>query len=208
MIFGLAGRAGSGKDSVAEVLRSSYGIVPMKFAQPLYEMVAVMVGCTVESLQDRTLKEIPIPAIGKSPRELLQSIGTEWGRTFVGDDVWIKSMASRSLPLRGQGISIVITDVRFDNEADWIRRTGGAVWEVARPRHDTGCVGHAAHHASEAGIDSLLIDRTIVNDGSLGDLADAVHRAVTAPWSGSPRSGRAARKGFRSRSDQGCRSVE
>lgn len=185
MIFGLTGRAGSGKDSVAEILRRLYdGVVPMKFAQPLYEMVSAMTGMPVEYLQDRNLKEATIPGLGKSPRELLQSIGTEWGRKFIGDDVWIRSLEARSLLLREQGYSIVVTDVRFDNEAEWIRHHGGVVWNVVRPHHDTGCVGAAAHHASECGVDPRLIERVVVNDGTLLDLEREVEKALAAPWCG------------------------
>lgn len=180
MIFGLTGRAGAGKDSVADYLEQ-YGVCRCKLATPLYEMVSAMTGLTVEQLMDRNLKERPIPGIGKSPRQLLQSIGTDWGRAKVGDDVWIKSLDARTRQLRGMGYSIVITDVRFDNEAQWVRDNGGAVWEVVRPHHDTGCIGEAVHHASEAGIDPLLVDRTIVNDGTLKDLGDAVAEAALGP---------------------------
>lgn len=182
MIFGLTGRAGAGKDSVADILEE-YGIVRVKLATPLYEMVSAMTGMPVEHLMDRCMKEQPIPGIGKSPRQLLQSIGTDWGRAFVGDDVWIKSLDARTRGLRYNGLSIVITDIRFDNEAQWVREQGGAVWEVVRPHHDTGCVGEAVHHASEAGIDPLLVDRVIANDGTLSDLNDAVEEALAAPHS-------------------------
>lgn len=183
MIIGLTGRAGAGKDSVAEILVDTAGVVPVKLATPLYEMVSAMTGLPVDQLMDRCMKEHPIPGIGKSPRQLLQSIGTDWGRAFIGDDVWIKSLEARTAGLRQCGWSIVVTDVRFDNEAQWVRDNGGAVWEVVRPHHDTGCVGEAVHHASEAGIDPLLVDRVIANDGTLEDLEAQVAEAMTAPHS-------------------------
>ena len=70
MIFGLTGRAGAGKDSVADVLEG-FGIVRVKLATPLYEMVSAMTGLPVEYMMDRCMKEQPIPGIGKSPRQLL-----------------------------------------------------------------------------------------------------------------------------------------
>lgn len=182
MIFGLTGRAGAGKDTVARFL-AEYGVIPCKLATPLYDMVSAMTGLPVDHLMDRCVKEQPIPGIGKSPRQLLQSIGTDWGRKFVGDDVWIRSLDARTRAIRCQGYSIVITDVRFDNEAQWVRQQGGAVWEVVRPHHDTGCVGEAVHHASESGIDPLLVDRVIANDGNLDDLSEAVRNAVACPHS-------------------------
>jgi hypothetical protein len=110
-------------------------------------------------------------AVGKSPRELLQSLGTEWGRAMVADDIWIR------LALQRAGQRTVISDVRFDNEAAAIRATGGVVWRVVRP--DVGCLdASTAQHSSERGISPELIDAQIVNDCSLAALAARVDAAL------------------------------
>ncbi|HHK4489771.1 TPA: deoxynucleotide monophosphate kinase, partial [Pseudomonas aeruginosa] len=64
-----------------------------------------------------------------------------------------------------QAQGFVISDVRFDNEADWIRAKGGVV--VHLHRQDTAEV---AAHSSESGITAGAHDLFISNDGSLNDL--------------------------------------
>lgn len=173
MLIGICGAAGCGKDAAASVLIRERGYTLHKFAGPLYEMVSVMTGLSVEDLMDRKIKEKPLAGFGgKSPRQILQTLGTDWGRSMVASDVWIQSVAARARPLLEAGKGVVITDLRFDNEADWIRSEGGEVWRVERvvPR-DVACL---SPHTSEAGVDDARIDRTIRNDGTLEDLRRAV----------------------------------
>lgn len=173
MLIGICGAAGSGKDEVASVLIEEFGYIRNKFADPLYEMAAAMTGYTVSQLQDRRLKEKPIGWLdGKTPRQLLQTLGTDWGREMVCSDVWIRSVQKRVERALEDGRFSVITDLRFDNEADWIHKMGGEVWQVCRevPR-EVACL---ADHKSEAGIASQHVDRVVVNAGTLDDLRDTV----------------------------------
>lgn len=169
MLIGICGAAGSGKDEVASVLVEKFGYIRNKFADPLYEMVAAMTGYTVSQLQDRRLKEKPIGWLdSKTPRQLLQTLGTDWGRTLVHSEVWIRSVQRRVERAREDGRHSVITDLRFDNEAEWVRACGGVVWRVERDvPTDVACL---TPHSSESGVKDGLIDRTIVNDGTLEDL--------------------------------------
>jgi hypothetical protein len=48
-----------------------------------------MLGLKDEHFFDRQLKETPLPVIGKSPREIMQTLGTEWGRRLVNPDLWV-----------------------------------------------------------------------------------------------------------------------
>jgi predicted kinase len=182
MLIGLCGAAGSGKDTVAAILREKAAFYRVAFAEPLYQMVAVVTGLMPEDLQDREVKEAVIPWLGKSPRQMLQSLGTEWGRSMVKDSVWIDLATRRIEQLQASGRSVVVTDVRFENEAEAIRSLGGELWRVVRP---AGCVAsEAMRHSSEAGLSAGLIDREIANTGSLGDLANAVDLALRAAPAG------------------------
>lgn len=167
MLIGLCGPAGAGKNTVASVL----GWRQVAFADPLYRMISAMTGLPVERLQDRSLKERPIEWVGKSPRQLLQTLGTEWGRGLVSDDVWVKATMHEIQPWLSAGENVAITDVRFNNEAEAIRAVGGRIIRVAR---GVFLAGDAASHVSEAGISPLLVDAEIDNSGSLDDLRDAV----------------------------------
>lgn len=182
MIIGLAGAAGCGKSTVAEHLRIKHKFFDVALADPLYDMVAAMTGMLKDDLKRRDQKEAPIDWVGKSPRQLLQLLGTEFGRSILGDDIWIRRLM-RSIDATTDAMGrywgrpvdchFAVADVRFDNEAAAIRDRGGQVWLVERP----GQAQIAGSHSSEAGVDSNLIDRVIVNSGSVRDLAAAVDEA-------------------------------
>lgn len=112
-------------------------------------------------------KEVPIPALGKSPRQLLQTLGTEWGRQLVAPNVWIV-LAHDQYRARGPGM--VITDVRFENEARWVRKNKGLVIHISRK--DAAPV---AAHSSEGGVIMADDDVIIYNDDSLEELQEKVN---------------------------------
>lgn len=168
-IIGIAGRAGAGKNTVAEMIP---GASVVGFADPLYEGLAAMLGVPEDMLRSRRNKETPLKWLGKSPRELMQTLGTEWGRGMVAQDIWLR-LAKRRIETYGG--TIVFSDVRFDNEAEWIRNQGGEVWLVERDQetHHT--------HSSEAGISPHLIDRVIDNRGTLEQTRMLVEMALPFP---------------------------
>lgn len=179
MILGLCGAAGSGKNTVADRLCRQHGWVQFGFADPVYAAVSAATGIPVPRLRDRQVKEQPIEWLGKSPRELLQTLGTEWGRNMVRDDIWVQiamRQAEKCLShLRGSG-GVVITDVRFPNEVAAIKAAGGLVWKVSRPA--TCLAGEAARHSSEAGIAYELVDAEIINASTVAALHNAVDASV------------------------------
>jgi hypothetical protein len=173
MIIGLCGAAGAGKDTVAGHLAINHGFRVLAFASPLYEAVAAITGMTVNELRDRSQKEEVIEWLGKSRRELLQLLGTEFGRGMIRDDIWIRRLMTDVVP----GKKYVITDVRFDNEAEAIREAGGVIIEVVRP--GGGCLKPgAAMHSSEAGVDRRHITATVANCGTVRELAMNVDMVI------------------------------
>jgi predicted kinase len=175
MIIGLCGLAGSGKDTAAAILCRRHGFAAVAFADPLYAAVSEITGLPLAKLKDRVAKEAALPWLGKSPRELLQTLGTEWGRQMVRDDIWIKIAMRRASEHERSGRHVAITDVRFENEAEAIRHAGGYVWRIERP--DAGLCGAAGEHSSEAGIPHHLINQVVRNVGTLDDLEEAVNAA-------------------------------
>lgn len=173
MIIGLCGAAGSGKDTVAQRLVEVHGHAKVALADPLYEAVSAITGMTVEELHDRSRKENALGWISCSPRRLLQSLGTEWGRDMIHPEIWVMSTMRRI-----EGIEdVVVTDVRFNNEAEAILARGGVVWRVEGRAADIGKA--SASHASEAGVAVKYIDWTIRNDGDLASLWEAVDAAYS-----------------------------
>lgn len=115
------------------------------------------------------------PIISFSVRHLMQRFGTEVGRNTFGKDFWV----DRALPLNGDQLkfedgristnNIVVTDVRFENEAERIIDLGGVIIEVRRPEKDDGDT-----HESESGIPEHLIQYMIMNDSDFEGLYKAV----------------------------------
>ena len=91
MLIGMCGAAGSGKDTIADIL----GFDRVAFADPLYEMVSLVTGLTPDEMRDRETKERTIDWLGQSPRQLLQTLGTEWGRGMVSESIWVDTAMRR-----------------------------------------------------------------------------------------------------------------
>lgn len=117
------------------------------------------------------LKETPLTVCnGKSARHMMQTLGTEWGRQRLGQNIWVDVALRRCSTLR----RAVVTDVRFDNEAQAIRNNGGYVIEIIREGQPSG----ADAHASEMGVSPDLIDARVYNNSSIEELQSRLIRQV------------------------------
>lgn len=211
IVVGLSGYAGAGKDAVADILVSDYGFTKMAFADPLKRMLRnldpiighdLYAGCCHECSDVPEVTEVRFSDAAKfgfgdqslkySPwaeevRALWQKFGTEVFRE-EDEDYWV-GRAEKSL-LETTAERIVFTDVRFENEAEWIYflRDGGvdnvrpgvmlqaqsSVWRIARP-------GLASYdvHPSEQMVGLLGEEVTILNIGTLEDLEEPVSIAMS-----------------------------
>jgi hypothetical protein len=180
-VIGFTGPIGSGKSLAASMVP---GAVVVGFADPIYRMVSTMTGIPVEDFRRRETKEAVIPWLGRSPRELLQTLGTDWARDRVADDVWIRLWRRRIEELAYMGVeTFAVPDVRFDNEAAAIRELGGEVWKIVR----TGFAIGTPAHRSEHGLSPWLVSRLLVNAGTADDLRAMVENfAGRVPCSTAP----------------------
>ena len=174
MLIGLTGSARCGKDTIAEELSKNYGFFKIAFADPLKQMVGALLSMKPPVLEEFKDKELAF-LDGVTPRRLLQTLGTEWGRQIIMDDIWLRFAQEKIDICRAQAFNdIVITDVRFDNEAEFIQKQGGVVFRVIRP--DAPKV-HA--HASEAGVKQTLTNGHIYNTGTLEELYELIPEWLT-----------------------------
>jgi hypothetical protein len=176
LTIGLAGYARAGKDTVAQMI-TTYGFEQRSFAAPLKNSLYALdplidvtdgVSCRVAEIVD---------AVGwenakSSPeiRQLLQRLGTEAGRKVLGQDVWVNALFTDASAGR-----IVVSDVRFPNEAAAIKARGGLVWRVQRPGTEP-----VNAHPSETAIDDWDYDGYVMNDGDIGQLEVKVKEIVSA----------------------------
>lgn len=170
MIIGLAGYAGAGKDTAGDILIQKHDYMRVAFADKIRAFI-YDINPQVGSL---TLREIvakdgwdvakQIPEV----RRLLQDTGIA-GRNLLGEDIWIweslGTVVYSEANLDASGgttgaISqkVVVTDVRFENEARFIRDFGGQVWQVVREG-----VKPINDHISETDLIGYDFDRTLTN---------------------------------------------
>lgn len=166
LLIGLAGRAGSGKSTVANYLVDHHLYIENSFAHELrWEVQDAIDNPGYRPLESESL----IMAAGNltdpwekptSPamRRLLQWWGTEYRRT-QDPHYWLKALR---LP---RGELVVISDVRFNNEAYFLRHLGGIIWRI-EGREDLS----VPMHASETEIGAIVPHQTIWNNGTLEDL--------------------------------------
>lgn len=172
-LIGITGRAGAGKDTIGYHLRRNFGYKPVAFADPIRRALVAMLDID-EMHFSHAYKEQVLPQFGKSPRQLMQTLGTEWGRNLVNPDLWLIVARGSIEQHWSQSNRVVITDVRFENEANLIREMGGVVWHVLRAASGTQ---HA--HASENGVSFQPdTDRMIDNNTSFEELFNQVDGAL------------------------------
>jgi hypothetical protein len=194
MIVGLLGFIGSGKGTAGDILKG-LGFEQVSFAKGVKDVAAEMFnwprhlleGDTEES---REWREQPdafwSKELGKpfTPRLALQLMGTEVGRDVFHKDFWVIKL--KNYMKKNYGKNFVITDVRFENEIEFIREQGGILIEVQRGKqpvwyndmvnniHDeefrTKLMEKFGIHPSEWQWVGHEIDYKIQNEGTLEDL--------------------------------------
>jgi hypothetical protein len=156
MIVGIAGPKKSGKTTLANSLAETYGLNHLSFAAPIRLFVASILGVPLDELE--RIKERPISWLdGITPRTIMQRCGTEFGRNMVHPEIWVR----RVLRLASLERGAVISDVRFQNEAQAIRRMGGVIIRVNR----AGCDPEDTH-TSESPLPDSLVDFELTNNGT------------------------------------------
>lgn len=175
LLIGLAGPARSGKSTAADHLVRNHLLEHYAFADPLRSGLMEIFNLDPDDFEGER-KEQQLPWLGRSPRELMQSMGTEWARQMVNPDVWVK-IAEQNLNYLQNSLSsvvgFVISDVRFENEAEFIRKRGGAIIHIHRP--DAPAVNA---HASEAGVLIRQDDLVARNTSCLSSLRAQIDTCV------------------------------
>jgi hypothetical protein len=195
MIIGICGFIGSGKDTVADFLVNFHEFRRESFASTLKDSVAAVFGWDRTLLEGRTAEarewreqvdpwwaeRLDMPTL--TPRWVLQYWGTEVARKSFHDDIWIASLENK---LRNSKDNIVISDCRFPNEIQAIKKAGGQIVWVQRGAlpewYDDAVSANQGHniginnmklrkiHASEWAWLGNEFDHVIDNNGTIDEL--------------------------------------
>ena len=195
MLIGVVGFIGSGKGAVGDLLEQK-GFVKDSFAKPLKDACSAMFGWPRELLEGDT--EVSRKwreehdsfwsekfGYAFTPRLALQLMGTEAGRNVFHQDIWVVSLLNRA-----KCKNVVVTDVRFKNEIDYIQQNGGIIVRVKRGEEPEW---YKLAEDAAAGLSSAIMEikdkgihqsewdwigsdfnYTIENEGSLEDLGNQI----------------------------------
>jgi len=178
MIFGITGRKGHGKDTISDILVKKYDFEKLSFADPLKRAVK-----EIFNLSDQQLYGYEKEFIDKywkvTPREILQFVGTELFRNQlknlipdVEENIWVKVLENKIKNVRG---NIVISDVRFPNEVDMIKKLNGKIIKIIRPNLENNTL---SNHISENLDTDYDYDYIIINDKGIDDLYEEIGKII------------------------------
>ena len=197
LFIGLCGLAGVGKDTVAGLLATHCGAVPIAFADALRKEIGAAYCLDLAYLTRRETKEHPITALAlnrcldsdfvqrmrtllgsaldmdapRSPRQIMQWWGTEYRRAQC-PWYWISRASATCHQAMGQGAhAIVLTDVRMANEAAMLRTYSGSLWQIKRPGY---AQASTPGHSSEVDGSAFAPDAILNNGYDIGHLQHIV----------------------------------
>jgi hypothetical protein len=176
--IGLIGKARSGKDTAALHLVRTRAYTRLAFADPLKEM-ALSIDPLIPSVERIHVRlSTLIRDVGweyaKDTYPEVRRILQHTGQTVreYDDEFWLTAMRRKLNNAEAWNLPVVVSDVRYPNEADMLRSRGFRLVRIIR---STGTAvtmreARAAMHASETALDDFAADVTITNVGSVTDL--------------------------------------
>lgn len=170
MIIGLSGYAQVGKDTVAQILVEDYGFTRIGFADtikkaayildPIITLDGMRLAHAIDKFGWDGAKQVP------EVRRILQVLGSEIGRDLIDPQLWVELTMHSVHP----DDKIVISDVRYRNEAEEIKWKHGEIWRISRIQKDTP----VNIHRSETDMDSWDFDHYVSNSATIDDLKEEI----------------------------------
>lgn len=175
-LIGVSGKKRSGKDTFFEYankISSQRGVnfENRKFADNLKKICSILSGENIDVFQDHTFYNNVINSYNLTVRELLQIVGTEVFRDSFDKNVWVKSLFNTYKPNQNW----IVTDVRFPNEANAIKKRGGILIRINRD-----LLNDEDKHESETALDDYNnFDYIISNNDSLESYRNNIIKIIT-----------------------------
>lgn len=187
MLIGLAGKKESGKSTIAEHLQNKHGFERVNIGMMIgadllslnpivgYDKYAEILERYADIYYNRGYEGAKThPRYGVEIVRLLQ----DYGKAVRGQDpdFWLRSIIRKTMDHIAHGRSVVVENIRFRNEADWLLNDGGLLFKVYRKDAPTGI---NSGHVSETDLDDYQrFTDTIVNRGTVDELQVKVDRIV------------------------------
>ncbi len=182
-LIGTRGKAGAGKDTLADYLVAKHGYTKLSFATPLKRIVCIITGWDFDFVNGattelRALRETKMhPVYNMTCRQLLQFVGTELFRNQLHPEIWVQCLVQdvqtrfESDPLS----RIIITDCRFPNETKALTKLGGMILHLKRECSQSCLQGNTAGHASEKDF-KVEGECELLNSGTVENLYQGFER--------------------------------
>lgn len=145
-----------------------------KFAGKLKNIVAELLNCCVSNLESEDFKNSKIDYLSSedkiiTPRYLLQYLGTDVLRNSINEDIHVNLLLNELKSSQNANIlAFAITDLRFRNELDAIKKHGGLT--IRLNRNEANKIVSNSQHESETALDNAQFDITIDNNGTFEEL--------------------------------------
>ena len=171
-LIGVSGKKRVGKDTFFDITDKIYKerFTRKKFADKLKHISSIITGLPIDIFYKGDYS-MYLPDWGMDIRTLQQKIGTEAFRNNVNPDTWVLALFSdfSSVDAESQWI---ITDVRFPNEVEYIKKYGGVIIRIENDNLD-----NSDTHYSETALDNYKDwDFVIKNNGTLDDYEETIRK--------------------------------
>lgn len=189
ILIGICGKAGSGKSTAANLIAIQTEGIICAFADPIRDVMQTLFGVQSDILNDQKIKSETIEGFDFTYRYAMQTLGTEWGRNLLHKDFWVtltkikyyKFKQEYNNPNINNIKFFIVPDVRFENEATWIKEEEGILLHITRPDAEaTSELSESeAKHESEAGFAKTQPDFVINNNQTKTKLRACISKLLS-----------------------------
>lgn len=183
VLIGIVGIKRSGKDTMADYIinNTDKQFIKYSFADPIKELCRMLFGFNQEQLYGDQKEEVD-ENWGVTPRKVFQVIGTDLFRdtlpekckelSYLKNTFWIKQFEIWYEKNREK--NIIISDIRFQNELDVIKKMGGIIIYVIKKSSVTD-----SHISEQMKVNTDDCDIVIGNDGTLEEYYKKIDNLIT-----------------------------
>lgn len=163
-----------GKTTAARFLVDNFGYTRLSFSRTIDLMLKPLLrSLCVSDYYLGEGKDEKIDRLGCSFRHLKRSLGTEWGRHMIREDLWVNALEFAIADLFEDGLPICVDDLRHFNELKMLKTWGFAIVKIER-----GVIRTDSHSSDTELRDFAGWDQVIDNSGSLENTCSQIQKLI------------------------------